>query len=101
MNVSLNNLRAFYTSAVRHRDSNSDLPNFGESRRADGGLSIGEGRVREPVTKSKEWLDTNFLIMTISDVEAFSIDYLEILTWPIVVCGVVFESLWEGCLRVC
>jgi hypothetical protein len=51
------------------------------------------------VAEWEEWLDADSLIVTISDVQPLAINDPQVLTWPIVVRGVVFKSLWKGCLN--
>lgn len=48
----------------------------------------------------EEWLDADSLVVSISDVQPFAIYDLQVLTRPVMVCWVVFESLWERRLQL-
>lgn len=46
----------------------------------------------------EERCDVESLIVAVSNVQALSVDYFQVLTWPVVIRWVVFQSSWEGSL---
>jgi len=38
--------------------------------------------------------------MAVSDVQTFTINYLQVLAWPVVVCWIILELLRECSLRI-
>ena len=98
MYVCLHNFCSFYFSTVRHRYRDCDLVGFGKHIATNRKCAIGEGRVGETMAEWEEWLDAQTLVVTVADVQTFAVNDLQVLSWPVVVCWIVFKTLGERCL---
>ena len=50
------------------------------------------------MAEGEEGLNTQAFVVAVSDIETLTVNDLEVLTWPVVVCWVVLQAFREGCL---
>ena len=94
--IGLDNLVGGCGAGICNRYGDSNGVVFGKHVTVGARCPVGECSVGEAVTEGEEWRNFGAFVVPVANVDALSVDGLQVLARPVVVRWIVFDPHWEG-----